>query len=485
MPGFYPGHRYHSSEGAGLHPCWSEVRDRLITPHTWGASQLITLPPAPRGARTSRGVLERPKANPGATQAVILRARVGGLEVGEGLPVRIMGVINTSPESFYPGSVAASVEEAVRRAEEMVSKGADVIDVGGMSTAPYKKGWVPEEVEAERVVPVVKRLKKDLGVLVSVDTTRASVADKALRAGADAVNDVSGCRHDKSMSKVVADHGASLVLAVREDESKILHGDPVADVRANLRECINRCVEAGVGEERIVIDPGIGFFRNTGIPWYEWDFRVLSGIRRLYALLRPVLVGVSRKSFIGRALGLSNPEDRLLGSIAAEAVAVVNGAHMIRTHNVGETKQSVVIAEKSRRAVRFYEHKGLRAIDLSEGFNRLDVRDLIETLGSEEDGARIMHTKGEFKLLLVTGIPRVLAIVLKQEMLAVGGELATPRGTLLSGPEPTTVLLMGTVNQCRRVVRRLRTMSLESLRRRGLVDAPDLATLVEDSLELR
>ena len=413
---------------------------------------------------------------------MMLRARLGGVELGEGLPVKIMGVINTSPESFYQGSVARSVEDALRMAERMVEEGADIIDVGGMSTAPYKKGFVSEEVELSRVVPVIKRIKRELSVTVTVDTIRSVVAEKALSAGADGINDVSGCKHDKRMCRVAADHGSSIVLAVRENESKIVYDDPVRNVRLNLKESLEECIKAGVSEERVVIDPGIGFFRNSGIPWYEWDFKVLSGIRRLYPLLRPVLVGVSRKSFIGRVLGLERPEDRLLGSIAAEAVAVVNGAHAVRTHNVGETRQAVRIAERSRREVRIYEHKGLKALDLSEGLSRLDVEDFIRFLGSEEDGTRIMSAKGEFKLLLISGVPKVLAIVLKQEMLAVGGELATPRGTLASGPDPVTVLLMGTVNQCRRVVRRLKSMSLESLRKRSLADAPDLASLIELSL---
>jgi dihydropteroate synthase len=277
-----------------------------------------------------------------------LRARLGPLEVGEGLPVRIMGAMNASPESFYIGSLVRSPAEAVATASRMLEEGADLIDVGGMSTAPYVESRaVPPEVEASRVVPLVSALKRELGAVVSVDTVRASVAEAALAAGADAVNDVSGCKADPLMARTIASHGASAVVGIREEETAT-SGSPVLSARSGLAESLRICGSAGVDAGLIVLDPGIGFFRGTGVEWYERDSEVLGGIRRLLPLLRPILVGVSRKSFIGRILGIRDPRDRLTGTVAAEAIAVFAGAHAIRAHDVQEAAQAARLGEALR-----------------------------------------------------------------------------------------------------------------------------------------
>lgn len=388
-----------------------------------------------------------------------------------------MGAINVSPESFYTGSIARSVDDAVGIARRMVEEGADLIDVGGMSTAPYKRGFVPESIEAERTIPVVRTIKEELGVLISIDTTRASVAEEALDSGADLINDVSGCMADSMMSKVAASTGTSMILATRDDEAEIVDG-PLETVRHNLRRSLEICAEAGVRMEDIVIDPGIGFYRDVDVPWYEWDTTVLAGLWRLLVLLRPICVGVSRKSFIGEILGLERPEDRLIGSRVAEVVAVVNGAHIIRTHDVAETIQAVRMAERMRRRSIVVNHGGIDVVDFSGGLEMSDVELLAELLGSEPEGVRTMSPKGDFRILLVRGLPRVLALILKQEMLASGGELATPRETLLGGLEPVDVLLMGTVRQCRGVSRRLSKMRIPTLEAKDLPTPTILAELL-------
>ncbi|BBE41980.1 dihydropteroate synthase [Conexivisphaera calida] len=281
----------------------------------------------------------------------MLRARLGKVEVGEGLPVKIMGALNASPESFYRGSVVGSPEDALRIASSMIEEGADIIDVGGMSTAPYVDARsVPPEVEASRVVPIVRALSRELGAVVSVDTVRASVAEAAIGAGAEIVNDVSGCRADPSMARVIADSGASAVLGVREDETPV-SGTPMETVRRGLSESLRACASSGVDPSRLTVDPGIGFFR-TGVEWYRWDSEVVGGIRRLYALLRPVVIGVSRKSFIGRILELPDPGDRLTGTVAAEAIAVFAGAHVVRAHDVREAVQAARLGEALRPRIR-------------------------------------------------------------------------------------------------------------------------------------
>ncbi|MDP7982355.1 MAG: dihydropteroate synthase [Conexivisphaerales archaeon] len=281
----------------------------------------------------------------------MLRARLGNIEVGEDLPVRIMGALNASPESFYRGSVVGTPDDALRIASSMIEEGADIIDVGGMSTAPYVEARsVSPEVEASRVVPIVRALSRELGAVVSVDTVRASVAEAAIGAGAEVVNDVSGCRADPSMARVIADSGASAVLGVREDETPV-SGTPVETVRRGLSSSLGACASSGVDPSRLAIDPGVGFFR-TGVEWHRWDSEVVGGIRRLYPLLRPVVIGVSRKSFIGRILGLPDPGERLTGTVAAEAIAVFAGAHVVRAHDVREAVQAARLGEALRPRLR-------------------------------------------------------------------------------------------------------------------------------------
>ncbi|MFP3137682.1 MAG: dihydropteroate synthase [Nitrososphaeria archaeon] len=298
----------------------------------------------------------------------MLRARLGRVEVGLGLPVRIIGAINVSPESFYGGSVAASPEDAVRMASRMLEEGADVIDVGGMSTAPYVDSrLVPPEVEASRVVPAVRAISRELGAVVSVDTIRARVAEAAIGAGAEVVNDVSGCKADPEMARVVGSSGASAILGEREEETPAA-GSPIESIRRGLSDALRICESAGVDPSRVAVDPGIGFFRRTGMEWHEWDAAVLRGLGRLLALLRPIVIGVSRKSFIGKILGLPDPRDRLIGTVAAEAIAVFAGAHAVRAHDVREAAQAARIGE------------ALRAPPRSSGA----VLDLTRLLGPED-----------------------------------------------------------------------------------------------------
>ncbi|MFQ5829830.1 MAG: dihydropteroate synthase, partial [Candidatus Methylomirabilia bacterium] len=204
-----------------------------------------------------------------------------------------------------------------------------------------------------------------LGVPISADTTRAVPARAALEAGAGIINDVSGLTADREMAKLVARTGAGLILVASptagvgarppgRDASRIsaVPTPPVPEqvVLSCLEERLTRARKAGVDARRIVVDPGIGFFREQGQPWHEWDCRVLARLEALRCLGRPVCVGVSRKSFIGAILGQEAPGHRLLGSLAATAVAALNGAHVIRTHDVTETLEAVRIAEAIRNA---------------------------------------------------------------------------------------------------------------------------------------
>jgi dihydropteroate synthase len=269
-----------------------------------------------------------------------------------------MAAINLSPESFYAGSIAASAEDIPARVRIAIDGGADLIDIGAMSTAPYFKGEVSEEVERTRTVTALRAIAgmEDEGPdssMVSVDTLRASVADVALKNGASIINDVTGLKSDPAMAKVVRDHGASLIAAAHSPGASELM--PLDRVRRALKETLRIAELAGIDERRVVLDPGIGFFREEGagrayspqglMPWHEWDCRVIANLEELKALGRPVCVGLSRKSFLGKILKLESPDERLPGSLAATAISVMNGANLFRTHDVKETVQAVRVSE--------------------------------------------------------------------------------------------------------------------------------------------
>ncbi len=279
-------------------------------------------------------------------------ATLGSLRVGGDSPVRVMAAINVSPESFYKGSVVTLPKEIARRVKEAVRLGADIIDIGAMSTAPYLKNEVPVEVEKDRVRSALRAVE-GIDAVVSVDTMDASVADMALENGARVVNDVSGLKNDGEMASVVKSRGASLLAMAHS--AGISSGRPIEQVSRALQATLRIAEHAGIPRNRVVLDPGIGFFRERGagrayspqdsMSWAEWDVAVLAGLRSFDSLGSPLCVGLSRKSFIGEVLKLASPEQRLTGSIAATAVAVMNGADIIRTHDVLETIQCVRMVE--------------------------------------------------------------------------------------------------------------------------------------------
>jgi len=273
-------------------------------------------------------------------------ARLAGVEAGDGFPVRLVGAINVSPESFYAGSVASSEAALARLAEQMAAEGADLVDVGAMSTAPYLTTEIPEEEEARRLASSIAVVRRVVSLPISADTMRSGPARAALEAGAQVINDVSGLRSDPRIASLIATRAGGAILMASETSQGAQ--EPVATVRELLDQSLRAARAAGVPEERVVLDPGIGFFRRAAIPWHAWDFAILRQLRELRVLGRPILVGLSRKSFIGHLLDRSNPADRLPGSLAATAVAVLNGAHLIRTHDVGVTRDAVRMAEALR-----------------------------------------------------------------------------------------------------------------------------------------
>jgi dihydropteroate synthase len=277
------------------------------------------------------------------------RAILAGVSVGEGLDVAVVGALNVSPESFYSGSVTADADRLLQAAEAMARAGAAWLDVGAMSTAPYLAGRIPEGQEAERLHWAVGLLTTKLDLPVSADVSRREPARAALEAGARIINDVTGLAGDPALAGLVAESGAALIVMASPAAAPAV-GGPVATVRASLERSLALARAAGVPADRILVDPGIGFFRGGEVAWPDWDCRVLAGLPGLRSLGRPLHVGVSRKSFIGAVAAVDDPADRLPGTLAATAAAVAGGAHVIRAHDVAETVQAVRVAQAVHRA---------------------------------------------------------------------------------------------------------------------------------------
>ena len=278
--------------------------------------------------------------------------KLGTIPVGDSNPVRFMGILNTSSESFYKKSISISkqrISDAVYRMEE---EGADFIDVGGMSTAPYLATMISEKTEIARITKAIKIIQQISNLPISVDTCRAGVAKEALELGVDIINDVTGLKYDPRMPKTIEKYCPSLVLCAYS--KKIMTGNQLHNVRQLLNESLEIAKSVNIPKTKIVLDPAIGFFRKKGMgtfftkinsDWLKRDLLILKNLK-LIKSGRPILVSASNKSFIGKILKKENPSDRLFGSLAAEVISVLNGANIIRTHNVGKSKEANSIAQE-------------------------------------------------------------------------------------------------------------------------------------------
>jgi len=275
---------------------------------------------------------------------------LGGVRLGGPGPPRLVGILNASPESFLASSVRATPGAVAAAAARMEAEGADIIDIGAMSTAPYAATAVPERVEAARLRMAVRAAARSTGLPISADTSRAPAAEAALEEGAAIINDVTGLNGDARMAGVLSRRSPSLVLCAHSP-SPVGAGDPVSQAARLLSRSVRRAASLGVPPSRVAADPAIGFFRRSGrgrlftrsaMDWAARDLLVLSGLRALRAALPcEVLVSASNKSFLGRLMGGAAPEERLPASLAAEVVAAANGAAAIRTHNVAQTRAAL------------------------------------------------------------------------------------------------------------------------------------------------
>ena len=250
----------------------------------------------------------------------------------------IMGILNVTPDSFSDGGQYAAAERALAHAREMAAAGADIIDIGGESTRPGAAP-VAEEEELRRIIPLIERLSAELAVPISVDTYKSSVAKKAIAAGAGIVNDISGLRFSPDMADVVAGSGAAVVImhikgTPRDMQQNPVYDDVVGEVMDYLEEGIRIAARAGVDREKIFIDPGIGFGKTL-----EHNLALLDRLDQFQALGRPIVLGTSRKKFIGTVLDLPAPEQRVDGTAATMAIGIERGARVVRVHDVARMAQ--------------------------------------------------------------------------------------------------------------------------------------------------
>ena len=279
-------------------------------------------------------------------------AKIANISVGGQNPVRIMGILNTSPESFYKKSIITSRTKIKNAVIQMENDGADFIDVGGMSTAPYLSTMVSEKIESKRVLDAIKIIQNTTNLPISVDTCRSNVAKIALENNVEIINDISGLKYDKNMKNVISKFQPSLILCAYD--SKTILGNSINSTKKLFKSSLKIAKDCQIPDKKIVLDPAIGFFRKTGKGKFftkiktDWVDRDLSIIKNLnsFKMKYPILISVSNKSLIGNLLQKENPSDRLFGSITAEAICVLNGANIIRTHNVIATQDAITIATK-------------------------------------------------------------------------------------------------------------------------------------------
>ncbi len=248
----------------------------------------------------------------------------------------IMGILNVTPDSFSDGGNFNSIDRAVQHAEEMVVAGADIIDIGGESTRPGAEKVSLEE-EIERVVPIIKAVRAAVDVPISIDTYKAEVAKQAIEAGADIINDVWGAKADTKMAEVAADYQVPIILMHNQDENRYDH--LMSDIAKGLRESIDLVKEAGVKDENIILDPGIGFAKT-----YEDNLEVMANLEVLTKLGYPVTLGTSRKSFIGKVLQ-TEADQRMEGTGATTCLGIQKGCQLVRVHDVLENKRMAMMMD--------------------------------------------------------------------------------------------------------------------------------------------
>ena len=280
--------------------------------------------------------------------------KLGNLVVGKKNKITIMGILNISPESFYKNSIKSTKSEISKYLLEMEENGADIIDIGGMSTAPYLKTIVSEKIESERITKTIKIIQNLSNIPISVDTCRASVAKDALELGIDVINDISGLKYDNHMPKIIEKYQPSLILC--SYSKNIVKGNFISETKKLLNESIKIAQNALIPNDKIVVDPAIGFFRRSSdvknkfpytkinSDWAKRDIEIIKKLKLLKTAF-PISVSISNKSFLGKLLEKEDPTDRNIGTAIIEMVSIINGASIIRTHNPKITSDVIKITK--------------------------------------------------------------------------------------------------------------------------------------------
>lgn len=268
---------------------------------------------------------------------------IGNREYNTQEKTYVMGILNVTPDSFSDGGKYNNIEAALKHAQAMIEDGADLIDVGGESTRP---GYtlITEDEEIQRVSAVIQALKANFDVPISIDTYKSKVAEAAILAGADLINDIWGLKYDGHMANVIAKHKVACCLMHNRKEAK--YGDLMKEILADLKESVEIGIRAGIDPSKMILDPGIGFAKT-----YEDNLKVMNQLEQLNSLGYPILLGTSRKSMIGLALGLPI-EERLEGTLATTVMGVLKGCSFVRVHDVKENKRAVLMTETILKSTR-------------------------------------------------------------------------------------------------------------------------------------
>lgn len=259
-------------------------------------------------------------------------------------PYLIMGILNVTPDSFSDGGQFLKVENAFTHSVKMIEEGADIIDIGGESTKPFADPVSTDE-ELSRVIPVIEKIRSEYDILISIDTTKSKVAEEAITAGANIINDVSAMEIDENMLQVAKNYNSPIVMMHMKGIPKNMQNNPtydhlITEIKDYLSSRVKCAINAGIDKKNIIIDPGIGFGKSV-----EHNFEIINNLDSFVDLGFPVLLGASRKSFIGLTLDVEE-KDRLEGSIAANVIGLQKGAKIFRVHDVLAAKKSLIIANK-------------------------------------------------------------------------------------------------------------------------------------------
>ena len=290
--------------------------------------------------------------------------KLGTLTVGRKNEITIMGILNISPESFYKNSIKSTKSQIIKHVKQLEENGANIIDIGGMSTAPYLKTIVSEKVETERITKTIKIIQDSSNLPISVDTCRASVAKNALELGIDVINDISGLKFDNQMPKIIEKYTPSVILCAYGKRS--ISGNHLSITKKLLNESVKIALKCNIPTNKIVLDPAIGFFRRpsdvkNNLPytkinsdWAQRDIEIIKNLKSL-KVKYPILVSISNKSFLGKLLEKDYPSDRNIGTALAEMTSILNGASIIRTHNPKITsdviKMTKLLTKKSKKGL--------------------------------------------------------------------------------------------------------------------------------------